>query len=351
MLQLLGKDLLLVKQPVLFFGQDLHLLYGGPQDGCARVGGDGFGYDVREAGEKIDVVLIVIVLHVVVDFQHAERAVIASDDDIDGRNDPVLGVVGWQIEIVVSAQVVTDRRFAGDEGAPLRRAFVSAQGDLADDAGMPAVSSFNQKIVVLGAVSAYLAKWRAKAFRADPRGLGRTLNRLFWRRAKLPKPATAACWRRKLRTCSTISLMRAFSSDRRGQHLESVRKRLRNRSSCGHVSDDFQTAQQVVGDVGFGEAAMAVDGGQMDLRSVPRGVKDSEMGQPAQSGGDLGAETTIGEPQVKDGEVGFVALTEFNPLGNGPSDATHLVAVFDKYLFDHVGYHQVVFGDQNLQHA
>ena len=84
----------------------------------------------------------------------------------------MLDIVRRQIEIVVPAQVVTDQWSANDEGAPLRRALIGAQGDVADDTGMPAVSGLDDKILLPGAVSAHLAEWHAEAFRADARRLG-----------------------------------------------------------------------------------------------------------------------------------------------------------------------------------
>ena len=50
---------------------------------------------------------------------------------------------------------------------------------------------------------------------------------------------------------------------------------------------------------------MAVDSGQMDLRSIARGIEDTEVVEPAQLRGDLGTETTVSEPQVEDGQIGL----------------------------------------------
>jgi hypothetical protein len=46
-----------------------------------------------------------------------------------------------------------------------------------------------------------------------------------------------------------------------------------------------------------------------------------------------------------------VPPTEPDSLGDGTGDAAHLVPGIDEDLFDHIGDHQVVFGDQHLGHA
>ena len=112
MLQLFGQHHLLVQQPFLRFGQDLHLLDGGLQECRAHGGGDGFGQDIGEAGEEIDVVLVIIVLLVIVDLQYALWPFLAfddDDDDVGGRDDAVLGVEGRRFKVIVLAQIVANR--------------------------------------------------------------------------------------------------------------------------------------------------------------------------------------------------------------------------------------------------
>src|SRR6266705_4090914 len=118
-----------------------------------------------------------------------------------------------------------------------------------------------------------------------------------------------------------------------GQHLESARKWLRRRAGGNDLGDDFQTAQEVSGAIGLGEAGVAVDDGHHGAGEIGGGIKDTERARAAQLGDDLRAEPAVGEPQIDDGKVRFVTLTERDGLGDGPSDAANLVSVLDEYLF------------------
>jgi hypothetical protein len=44
-------------------------------------------------------------------------------------------------------------------------------------------------------------------------------------------------------------------------------------------------------------------------------------------------------------------LSQGNRLGHGAADAAHLVTVLDENLFRYIGNHQVVFGNQDLEHT
>jgi len=92
-LQFFGQDLLLIQQPVLLSDEDFHPLDGVLQNARARRRRDSLGKNIGKTGEEIDVVLVVIVLLVIVDLQHAIGLVIAAfDDDVDGRDDAMLGI-------------------------------------------------------------------------------------------------------------------------------------------------------------------------------------------------------------------------------------------------------------------
>jgi hypothetical protein len=81
----------------------------------------------------------------------------------------VLGIERRQLEIGVIAQIVADRGLPGDESASLRRGHVGARDDISNDTRVPAVSGFDKKIVLFGAVTAHLGERHAEAFGTDPR--------------------------------------------------------------------------------------------------------------------------------------------------------------------------------------
>jgi hypothetical protein len=67
---------------------------------------------------------------------------------------------------------------SGDERSPLRRAFIGPRNNVADEAGVPAISRFNEKIVLGGAVPAYFAEGDVKPFGADPRRFRQDLQEI-----------------------------------------------------------------------------------------------------------------------------------------------------------------------------
>jgi hypothetical protein len=154
---------------VLVFDQHLHPRNGILQSYRPRRGRDGFGQDIGEAGEKIDVVLIVIVPSVIVDLQDTIRrgVVLGMDDDVDGRDDAVRGVESRQLEIVVLAYIIADRWLPGDERTALWRAGIGVF-DRTDDSRLPAVSCFDEKVVLRGTVAAHLGEWHPRGFRRRP---------------------------------------------------------------------------------------------------------------------------------------------------------------------------------------
>src|SRR5450432_396367 len=160
MLQLFGQNFLLVQQPILVFDQHLHPRDGILQSYRPRRGSDGFSQDIGEAGKEIDIVLIVIVLSVVVDLQHTigRGIVLGVDDDVDGRDDTMRGVEARQLEIVVLAYIIADRWLPRDERTALWRAGIGVF-DRTDDSRLPAVSCFDEKVVLRGTVAAHLGEW------------------------------------------------------------------------------------------------------------------------------------------------------------------------------------------------
>ena len=170
MLKLLGQNILLLQQMVLFFDQVLHPVDCLLQNRGQRRRGDGLCQSVGETGEELDVVQVEIVLHVTGNLQHAKSSLVTFDDNIDDRDDAVQGVKRRQLEILVFTQVLADRWLPGHEGSALRRVLVGKRDDLTDDALRPAAGGFNQKIVLIGAISAYVAERRTEDLGADPRG-------------------------------------------------------------------------------------------------------------------------------------------------------------------------------------
>ena len=163
------RGVLLVQQPVLFLDKGLHHIDRNLQSGAARGRRDGFCENVGEAGEKIDVVLVVIVLLVVVDLEDAVGlVVVALDDDVDDRDDAVRGIKRRRIETCVLLQIVDDRRLTGGEGATLRRTHIGARHHMTDHAVLPAMAGDDEQVVLLGTVTAHLAEGDAETFGADP---------------------------------------------------------------------------------------------------------------------------------------------------------------------------------------
>jgi hypothetical protein len=154
-------------------------------------------------------VLIVIVLSVIVDLQHTigRGVVLGVNDHVDGRDDAVRGVEARQLEIVVLAYIIADRWLPGDEPTALRRARIGAF-DRTDDSRLPTVSGFDEKVLLRGTVAAHLGERHAKAFGETRAASVRTFSKSLSRRAKLPKRAIAACWRRSLPNFAPSAFMR-----------------------------------------------------------------------------------------------------------------------------------------------
>ena len=188
MLQLFGQDFFLFQQPVLLLDKDFHPLDGSLQGIGARGCRDSLRENIGKSGQEIDIVLVVIMLLVVVDLQHAIGLVVAAlDNDVDGRDDAVLGIECRQLEIVVIVQIVADRGLAGDEGTPLRRGDVGTRDDFANDTRMPAVSGLDQKVVLFGAVAAHLGKRHTETFRTDPRRFRQDFHHIALAKRKAAK--------------------------------------------------------------------------------------------------------------------------------------------------------------------
>src|ERR1700738_4656257 len=119
----------------------------------------------------------------------------------------MLGVERRHHKIIGPAQIVAYRRLPGDEGAPLRRGLIGTRDDVSDDAGVPAVSGFDQKIVLRLAISAALENGTLRASAQTLAASVKIFSRSLWQRAKLPNPAIAACWRRSLRIMASVSFI------------------------------------------------------------------------------------------------------------------------------------------------
>src|ERR1700738_876748 len=99
----------------------------------------------------------------------------------------MLGVERRHHKIIGPAQIVAYRRLPGDEGAPLRRGLIGTRDDVSDDAGVPAVSGFDQKIVLRLAISAHFGERHAEAVGADPRGFRQDLQQIALAKGKTAK--------------------------------------------------------------------------------------------------------------------------------------------------------------------
>src|ERR1700694_71948 len=199
MLQLFSQDFLLVQQSVLLFDQHLHPRDGVLQGCRPRGGGDSLRQYISEAGEEIDVVLIIVVLFVIVDFQHSVRpsVVLHLNNDIDGRDNTMGGVERRQFKIIVLAHIVADRWLPSDEGTPLWRTRRRAL-DRSDDTGLPAVPGFDQKVVLRGAVPAHFGEWHIEAFGADPRRLRQDFQQIAFAKSKATKAGNRGLLAQKL---------------------------------------------------------------------------------------------------------------------------------------------------------
>ena len=86
------------------------------------------------------------------------------------------------------------------------------------------------------------------------------------------------------------------------------------------------------------------------MADIARCVQDAQFPPAVQPRGDFRAETSSGQPQIQDRKIRLVALAEFDPLLDGASDAAHFIPTLDQNIFEHVGHHEVVFGNHHLEH-
>jgi hypothetical protein len=90
------------------------------------------------------------------------------------------------------------------------------------------------------------------------------------------------------------------------QDLKALWKWWQRLAGGDDLRDYFQTAQQVGGAIRLGKAGVAIGGCQHDLRYVASGIKYPEPAKRKQLGCNLGAQTTVSEAEVEDGEIRLV---------------------------------------------
>jgi hypothetical protein len=181
------------QQAILLDDQRLHLIDGRSQDRRTTRRCHRFGEHIGKASQEIYVMLIERAGRRAVDLEDTPGPAFAFDQDIGCRDDLVFPVEGRQRIAVVFRKVFEDHRFAGDEGATLRRGLVRRRHDAADDTLVPAAARLDQKIVVIGAVSADLRERYVEAPRANFGLFGQDLLQVGF-----PKRETAEVRQRRL---------------------------------------------------------------------------------------------------------------------------------------------------------
>jgi hypothetical protein len=63
------------------------------------------------------------------------------------------------------------------------------------------------------------------------------------------------------------------------------------------------------------------------------------------------SEPAVGQPQIQDHKVRPGTPRKRDRLGNGAGDAAYLVTMLDEDLFREIRQHEVVFNNQDLEHA
>ena len=58
----------------------------------------------------------------------------------------------------------------------------------------------------------------------------------------------------------------------------------------------------------------------------------------------------MAQPQIQQREIRLVKLAEGDAFRNCAGYAANLVAGIDERLFQHVGHHEIVFGNHDLEH-
>jgi hypothetical protein len=135
------------------------------------------------------------------------------------------------------------------------------------------------------------------------------------------------------------------------QDLKALWKWWQRLAGGDDLRDYFQTAQQVGGAIRLGKAGVAIGGCQHDLRYVASGIKYPEPAKRKQLGCNLGAQTTVSEAEVEDGEIRLVKLSQRDRLGHSAGDAANFVSLVGEDLFRQIRDHQIIFGNQHLEHA
>jgi hypothetical protein len=117
------------------------------------------------------------------------------------------------------------------------------------------------------------------------------------------------------------------------------------------LGNDFQAAHQIVETIRLGEAAMTARIGERDIGDIAGDVEDTERAEVGELRGDLGAETTVSHPHVDNGKIRLILPAECDRLLDGAADTANLITMLDQNVLAHVGDHEIVFGNKNLEHG
>jgi hypothetical protein len=132
--------------------------------------------------------------------------------------------------------------------------------------------------------------------------------------------------------------------------MKSVRERPRRFAGADDLLDDLQSTNEIRWPVRLAKPRVTIGSCQADLRYSARCVEDAQAALMMQPGGDLRAETSLGQPHIQDRQIGFVTYAELDRLLDSASYAAHLISALDERIFKHIAHEYVVLGDHDLEH-
>ncbi|MEI9981751.1 MAG: hypothetical protein WDN69_00085 [Aliidongia sp.] len=201
---------------------------------------------------------------------------------------------------------------------------------MADDAHHPAMTGFDEKIVLRLAVSSHLAERHIEALGTDAGRFRQDLEQVALTQGKTVEPGDAAYCRTSLRALAASSMRQALSPGFGAlQDLKVAGEGRHRRAGRRNIGNDLKAAQEFGAVIRFGKAGVAIGGRKGDLHHVAGRVQHAKAVLMAQFGGNLGAEFSIGQPQIDEGEIRLMAMTESDRFGDGARDAAHVVAMRD----------------------